>query len=165
MLLSFCKGILIWPLFCCAVLISVLSSFAEERVSCFKTLTSCCHITVRVLCLFLTVLLLGLQCEILAFTGHTNLPFLNITNVRKCYFCGCIVLWFAWFVSFSGFSISMHTQHSVYMRMLQKVFTPSLNTQYCYYMTVFIHGFFWLSTVASWTAESIVIRLSFHLFI
>ena len=70
----FCGGC-VWSLFCCAVL-SVVSNFTiTERAGCFSLIAFCCHVTVSVLCLFLAVLMVGLQCVIEAFPDHTRLFF------------------------------------------------------------------------------------------
>ena len=66
-------------LYCCAEL-SVVSSFAiillwkRERAGCFTLIAFKCHLTVSVLCLFLTVSWVCLQCVIVAFPGHIYFP-------------------------------------------------------------------------------------------
>ena len=44
----------------------------EERVDCITSLYYCCHVAVSVLCLFYTVLLVGLWHVNVAFPGHTH---------------------------------------------------------------------------------------------
>ena len=65
----------VWSLFCYAVLI-VLSRFfnhlADEDL---LYLPSYCHVSVSVLCLFLMVPWIVLQCVIVSFPGHTHLCF------------------------------------------------------------------------------------------
>ena len=36
-------------------------------------LSSCCHLAVSALCLFLMILCIGLQCVVVVFPGHTTL--------------------------------------------------------------------------------------------
>ena len=55
----------------------------QYLVSCFslqlpRGLSSCCHVAVRVLDLFFTVPLVGLQCMIRAFPGHTQFSGIRI---------------------------------------------------------------------------------------
>ena len=47
----------------------------EKKNGCFTLIAFQCHLTVSVLCLFLTVPWVGLQCVIVAFPGHTHLLF------------------------------------------------------------------------------------------
>ena len=58
--------------------LSVLSSFAiislgEGELVVLLELSSPCYVAVSVLCLFLTVMWVGLQCVIVTFPGHTHL--------------------------------------------------------------------------------------------
>ena len=69
----------VWVLFSYTVL-SVLSSFEnhlieEETPGFVFKLDSSCHVAVSVLCLFLLVQWVGLQCSIVAFPGYTCLLF------------------------------------------------------------------------------------------
>ena len=72
----------LWFLFCCAVLISVVPSFAilslererereRERASCFTLIAFKCHLTVSALCLLITTPWVCLQCVIVVFSSHT----------------------------------------------------------------------------------------------
>ena len=68
---------------CVLVLLSstyVLSSFTiillrKRDLVAFLKLKSCCCVAFGVLCLFLMVLWVGLQCTIVAFPDHTHLLF------------------------------------------------------------------------------------------
>ena len=75
-------------MFCCAVL-CVLSSFAiipmgKRELVALLCLSPWCLVTVSVLCLFNTMLWLGLQCVIVVFPDHTHLLFRSV--VRDCVF-------------------------------------------------------------------------------
>ena len=66
------------PFFVMQYLFSVLSSFAiislgtrESLLLFFNCLLNVNYMAVRVLCLFFTVLWVGLQCVIVVFPGHT----------------------------------------------------------------------------------------------
>ena len=67
-----CWGV--WSLFCCVVP-NIISSFAiislEKRPGCFTFIALCCDF--YIMCLFLMMQLVGVQCVILAFPGHTYL--------------------------------------------------------------------------------------------
>ena len=52
-----------------------IDAFIVRVFGCFTLLAFCCHMTVNILCLFLTVLWVGLQCVIVAFSGHTHFLF------------------------------------------------------------------------------------------
>ena len=72
----------VWSLFC-SVLHSVVSSFCnhlagEERAGCFNLIVFKYLLTVNVLCLFLAVSCVGLQCGIVTFPGRTHLLFHGI---------------------------------------------------------------------------------------
>ena len=70
-------GFCVRYMFCCAVL-CVLSSFAiiplgERVLVILLLLSSECHVFVVVLCLFLTVPWVGMQCVTVEFPGHARL--------------------------------------------------------------------------------------------
>ena len=72
-------GVLCLSLFCYAVL-SVHSSFAiivkrKRKLVALLLLSYRCIVTIHVLWLFLTVLLVGMQCVIVVFTDHLHLLF------------------------------------------------------------------------------------------
>ena len=61
----------------------VCNNLAEEQKSGSFTLNAFkCHLTVSVLCLFLTVLCVSLHCVIVSFPGHIHL-FLHVILLRS----------------------------------------------------------------------------------
>ena len=53
-----------------------VSAVGSVKQTCLeKSVTKLCHVTVIILCLFLTVRRVGLQCVIMAVAGHTHLLF------------------------------------------------------------------------------------------
>ena len=79
MYFSLFVGILCLSLFCHAFL-CVLTSFTiilkrKRELGAFLLLSYRCLVTVNVLCLFLTVPWIGLQCVIVVFPDHTHLLF------------------------------------------------------------------------------------------
>ena len=50
----------------------------DERVGSISLIAFQYHVTVNILCLFLTVLWVGLQCVIAAFSCHTHLLFVKV---------------------------------------------------------------------------------------
>ena len=77
-------------LYCCAIF-CVLSSFAiiplgkRELAACIL-LSSGCYVAVIVLCFFLTVPWFVLWCVIVAFPGHTRLPFQRVLILGSKWF-------------------------------------------------------------------------------
>ena len=66
-------------LFLCLVLVLTVVSFlvlhlscGEERAGCFTLIALWCHVAVSILCFVHIVSWVGLQCEIVAFPGHTH---------------------------------------------------------------------------------------------
>ena len=57
---------------CVCVCVYVCVCVREREMVALLKLSSCYPVAVSVLCLFLTVLLVGLQCVIVAFAGHTH---------------------------------------------------------------------------------------------
>ena len=65
-------GFCVWSLFCYSIL-CVLPSFAEEKAGYLTVFLMSC--AVSVLCLFFTLLWIGMQCVIVVFPDHTHFFF------------------------------------------------------------------------------------------
>ena len=89
LLLPLSVGLSVWSLFRYTVL-SVLSSFEiisprKRELVALLYLFPRCHVAVSVLCLFLTVPWVGLQCVSVAFLGHTYFFFLKTRAKAKIF--------------------------------------------------------------------------------
>ena len=59
------------------------SRWGKRELVALLFLISSCHVAVIVLCLFLTVLWVGVQCVIVALPGHTHLRFAHVRSYKR----------------------------------------------------------------------------------
>ena len=73
-----------WSVFVVHHLVSIFANILQgkKKSGCFTLIEFNCHFNVNVLCLFLVVLWVGVQCVILAFPSHTHLLFHVICLVQ-----------------------------------------------------------------------------------
>ena len=73
----FCVGSYLCNVFLCVLSSVAIILLMKREFVALLQLFSCCHVAGSVLCLFLVVPLVGLQCVIVAYPGHTRMFYYN----------------------------------------------------------------------------------------
>ena len=95
----------------------LVTFFVLQRAGYFTSIVILCNMDVNVLCVFLTVPRVGLQCVIVAFLGHTRLLFVLDKTLRSKPLYNYRLVYYV--LDATSITIYMHVGHFMHFRLFK----------------------------------------------